>query len=174
MIRSSLFESNISFSLAVREDLPKIVNTYNLTIPGRKVTADLNPVSVESKISWFDSHQIDNRPLLVIYYEKKYCGWMSFSSFYGRPAYDVTAELSIYLDPEYQGKGIGNFCMIKAEEIALNCGVKNLLGFIFGHNEASLNLFYRHGYEKWGHLPGVALMDRHHRDLLILGKKLHD
>ena len=46
------------------------------------------------------------------------------------------------------------------------------LGFIFGHNEPSLNLFYRLGFVKWGHLPEVANMDGLMRDLLILGRKV--
>jgi L-amino acid N-acyltransferase YncA len=48
-----------------------------------------------------------------------------------------------------------------------------LLGFIFGHNEPSLQLFYRFGFEKWGHLPNVAELDGIERDLIILGKKIH-
>ena len=34
-------------------------------------------------------------------------GWVSFSDFYGRPAYRATAEVSIYLDESARGKGLG-------------------------------------------------------------------
>ncbi len=33
--------------------------------------------------------------------------WLSFSDFYGRPAYPRTAEVSIYLDESARGKGLG-------------------------------------------------------------------
>lgn len=163
----------VTFRLATKEDLPQLVRTYNDSIPSRRVTADLEPVTVESKIDWFKSHQNNKRPLLVVECEGVYCGWMSFSSFYGRPAYDHTVELSIYLDIEFQGRGIGNYCMIKADQLARELHIKTLLGFIFGHNESSLKLFYRHGYEKWAQLPQIADMGDTKRDLLILGKKIH-
>jgi phosphinothricin acetyltransferase len=47
-----------------------------------------------------------------------------------------------------------------------------LLGFIFGHNEPSLKLFERFGFEKWGHLPSVAELDGIERDLVIVGKRV--
>ena len=37
-------------------DLPAIVAIYNAAIPGRMATADLDPVSVESRRTWFDEH----------------------------------------------------------------------------------------------------------------------
>ena len=40
--------------IATREDLPQIVAIYNATIPSRAVTADLEPVSVQSRVEWFD------------------------------------------------------------------------------------------------------------------------
>lgn len=163
---------NIAFRNAVMTDLPRIVETYNSTVPGRMVTADLEPVNVESKIDWFNQHVPSFRPLFIIEVDGNYAGWMSFSSFYGRPAYNGTAEISIYLEAAFHGKGVGKFCLSKAEEIAPYINVHTLLGFIFGHNEPSLKLFYKFGYEKWGHLPRVALMDNEERDLLILGKRL--
>ena len=41
---------------ALLQDLPEIVAIYNTSIPGRKVTADLEPVSVENRLSWFHDH----------------------------------------------------------------------------------------------------------------------
>ena len=38
---------------------------------------------------------------------KNIIGWVSFQPFYGRPAYDATAEISIYLAPLQRGKGYG-------------------------------------------------------------------
>ncbi|MEO0687152.1 MAG: N-acetyltransferase, partial [Cyanobacteria bacterium J06649_11] len=38
---------------ANENDLPAIVAIYNASIPGRMATADLEPVSVTSRINWF-------------------------------------------------------------------------------------------------------------------------
>lgn len=80
---------------ATREDLPSIVEIYNATIPSRLVTADLVPVSIESRIEWFEQHKLDFRPLWVAERDGHIAGWLSFSTFYGRPAYNKTAELSV-------------------------------------------------------------------------------
>lgn len=163
---------NVEFSYATLQDLPKIVQTYNSTIASRLVTADLEEVTVISKLQWFNSHSNSKRPLWIVSCDNEYAGWMSFNSFYGRPAYDATVEVSIYLEESFRGKGLGKICLQKA---IYNCGdlnVKNLLGFIFGHNEPSLKLFKQFGFETWAHMPGVANMDGIERDLIILGKKI--
>ena len=98
---------------------------------------------------------------------------MSFTSFYGRPAYDGTVEVSIYLENEFRGKGIGKICLQKAFEVSKGLNIKTLLGFIFDHNEPSLNLFYKMGFEKWAHLPKIANMIDDERGLIIVGKRLN-
>ncbi len=163
---------NVEFKYAQESDLKKIIDTYNSTIPSRLVTADLEPVSVESKLDWFNSHNKVNRPLWIVEVDNLYAGWMSFNSFYGRPAYNITAEVSIYLEENIRGKGLGNICLQKAIDEAKPRGIKNVLGFIFGHNEPSLKLFYKYKFEKWAHFPKVANMDGIERDLIILGLRI--
>jgi L-amino acid N-acyltransferase YncA len=162
----------VEFVYAETNDLKKIVETYNSTIASRIVTADLEPVSVESKQQWFNSHNTTNRPLWIVKCDGNYAGWMSFNSFYGRPAYDITAEVSIYFEESSRGKGLGNVCLQKAIDESKPRGIKNLLGFIFGHNEPSLKLFYKFKFEKWAHFPKVANMDGVERDLIILGLRI--
>jgi L-amino acid N-acyltransferase YncA len=162
----------VEFIPAQAADLPAIVATYNSTIPSRLVTADLEPVSVESRQGWFNAHDAQRRPLWLVQADGNYAGWMSFNSFYGRPAYDSTVEVSIYLEEKFRRLGLGKACLEKALAVAPSLEIRSLLGFIFGHNQPSLNLFYKFGFEKWAHLPEVALMDGIARDLIILGKKV--
>lgn len=164
----------ISFRIAEENDLAKIVGTYNSTIPSRLVTADLEEVTVESKRPWFQSHDSLNRPLWLVLADDEYAGWMSFNSFYGRPAYSGTVEVSIYLEEKHRGNGLGKACLQKAISIAPSLKIRNLLGFIFGHNQTSLRLFESFGFERWANLPGVAEMDGQLRDLIIVGKKINE
>ncbi|MES2566084.1 MAG: N-acetyltransferase family protein [Bacteroidota bacterium] len=162
----------VTFIPAQQTDLTKIVTTYNSTVASRLVTADLEPVTIESKQAWFDAHSSDRRPLWIIKVDEKYAGWMSFNSFYGRPAYDGTVEVSIYLEESTRGKGLGKICLQKAFEVCPDLNIKTLLGFIFDHNEPSLKLFYNMGFEKWAHLPKIANMIDAQRGLIILGKRI--
>jgi len=163
---------NVEFKHARPGDLPKIVATYNSTIPSRLVTADLEPVTVDSRRSWFRSHNPENRPMWIVSCDGEYAGWISFNSFYGRPAYDGAVEVSIYLEEKFRGKGLGKICLKKALEAAPALEIHTLLGFIFGHNEPSLQLFRSFGFEQMAKLPTVANMDGVMRDLIIMGKKI--
>lgn len=162
----------IQFIHAQQTDLENIVATYNSTVASRLVTADLEPVSVESKQSWFDAHSPEKRPLWIIKTNNDYSGWMSFNSFYGRPAYNGTVEVSIYLEESARGKGLGKKCLEKAFDVCPDLNIKTLLGFIFDHNVPSLKLFYNTGFEKWAHLPNIANMQGVERGLIILGKRI--
>ncbi len=82
---------------ATIEDLPAIVAIYNSMVPTRMVTADTESVSVASRERWFAEHSPIRRPLWVAEDNGQVAGWLSYSSFYGRPAYDRTCEVSVYL-----------------------------------------------------------------------------
>lgn len=158
---------------ATRADLPDIITIYNSTVASRMVTADIEPVSIESRIPWFEAHNTTNRPLWVAELENIIIGWLSFQSFYGRPAYLSTVEVSIYVAETNRHKQIGRNLMHFAIEKASFLGVKTLLGFIFAHNEPSLRLFESCGFQRWGLLPQVAQLDGKNYDLAILGMNLH-
>jgi len=85
------------FRDALESDLPAIVDIYNSTIPGMMVTADTAPITVNDRRAWFHEHKKGFRPLWVIEDTGTIAGWLSFQSFYGRPAYRATAEVSIYI-----------------------------------------------------------------------------
>jgi len=157
---------------ATEKDLPRIVGIYNSTVPTRLATADTEPVSVESKRPWFLAHTPDRHPILVHEEAGKVIGWVSFQPFYGRPAYDHTAEISIYLAPEARGMGLGKQLLREAMDMTLDLGIKTLLGFIFSHNEPSIRLFCGFGFEEWGKFPDIAEMDGREYSLSILGLRL--
>lgn len=162
----------ITHRLATRDDLPQIVDIYNSTIPSRMVTADTEPVSVASRTRWFEEHTPTRRPLWVIDDAGRVVAWLSFSSFYGRPAYAKTAELSVYVHEAMRKRGFGSYLLKQALDCAPTLKVDTLLGFIFGHNVPSLALFERFGFSRWGTLPKVAALDGIERDLIIVGRRV--
>lgn len=162
----------IRFRTATQEDLPLIVAIYNSTVAGRMVTADTTPVTVESRQPWFEKHDA-RRPLWMVEDEQQeIVGWVSIQSFYGRPAYNGTVEISIYLHADHRGKGWGKAVLQHAIEACRNIGIKTVLGFIFAHNTPSLRLFHQAGFENWATLPDVALLDDTERSLIIVGKRI--
>ncbi|MDQ0492957.1 phosphinothricin acetyltransferase [Paenibacillus brasilensis] len=167
-------EQSFSIEFARREDLHDIVDIYNSTIAGRMVTADLEPVTVESRIPWFEAHQENHRPLWVLRQKGVIAGWAGLQSFYGRPAYNGTTEISIYVHEDFRGTGTGSRLVQHMLEECPRLGVTTLLGFVFGHNEPSIALLRKFGFEQWGFYPRVAILDNIERDLAILGRRVDD
>jgi len=160
---------------ASESDLPVIVQIYNAAIPNRLATADLHPVTVESRLPWFREHTPESRPVWVMEDEGTIVGWLSFQTFYyGRPAYHHTAELSIYVAPTHHRCGVGRKLLEAALLKSPALGIKTLIGCIFAHNQPSLCLFENMGFQRWGHLPLVADLDGTERDLVIMGLRLTD
>jgi phosphinothricin acetyltransferase len=159
---------------ARREELDAIVEIYNTTVASRVVTADLEPVTVESRVKWFDEHNDQRRPLWVMKVEGEIIAWLSFSDFHSRAAYNATAEISIYISPKSRSQGVGSLFLKKALEECPRLHIRNIVALVFGHNEPSLALLRKFGFEQWGLLPAVAVLDGVERDLVMMGRKVLD
>ncbi|GED94608.1 phosphinothricin N-acetyltransferase [Lentilactobacillus buchneri subsp. silagei] len=161
---------SVRFEYATHDELPRIVEIYNEIIPSRLATADLEPVSVASRENWFAEFNHETRPLWVMKVDDQIAGWVGLESFYGRPAYQKTAEISIYIDANYRHQGLGQQAIDFVSGELERLGLDALVAFIFSHNLPSQKLFIHTGFTVWGHLPDVAEMDGQRRSLDILGK----
>ena len=163
----------ISYEMIIRDaveaDLPDIIEIYNATVPTRMVTAELEPTTIEARLPWFDEHSPDQYPFWVAESEGRVIGWLDFKKFLPRSAYRGTAEISVYVDDKFRRRGVARELLEKAIAVAPSLGITALVGLIFGHNEPSLKLFERLGFERWGFLPGIAQLDGVQRDLVVVG-----
>ena len=157
---------------AVETDLPAIVEIYNAAIQGRISTAQLDPVSVKDRLPWFREHAPESYPLWVAEIDGQIAGWLSFHSFITRCAYRGTAEISVYVSEKFRRLGVGRALLEKAMAYSPRLEINALVGCIFGHNEPSLRLFERLGFERWGVLPRIARVDDVERDLVMVGRHI--
>ncbi len=155
---------------AVEADLPAIIAIYNAAVATRMSTAQLEPVTVESRRHWLSEHSSDRYPFWVAEIDGRVCAWLSFKSFLPRCAYRGTIELSVYVDERARRRGIARKLLEAAIVCAPSLGINAMVGLIFAHNEASLELFTRLGFERWGLLPRIARLDDADRDLVIVGR----
>jgi phosphinothricin acetyltransferase len=163
---------DVVIRLARVADLTAIVGIYNASIPSRQSTADLEPVTVESRMAWFVMHDPKHRPIWVAEDATGVIAWLSFSDYYGRPAYDATVEVGVYVDPLAQGRGLAGRLLEQAIATAPSLGVRSLLWITFAINEASVKLARRYGFVEWGLLPRVTELEGIRRDIAILGLEL--
>jgi phosphinothricin acetyltransferase len=70
----------------------------------------------------------------------------------------------------YRRRGVGKALLEKAITHSPSLELSALIGNIFAHNEPSMRLFERAGFERWGFLPRVACVDGLERDLVVVGR----
>jgi phosphinothricin acetyltransferase len=155
---------------AIESDLPAIIEIYNAAIATRISTAQLEPVTVESRRRWLTEHTPDKHPFWVLEMDGQVAGWLTFKSFLPRCAYRGTAELSVYVGAKFRRRGVARTLLEEAITRAPSLQINALVGLIFAHNAASLKLFERFGFERWGLLPRIARLDGIERDLAIMGR----
>ncbi len=156
-------------------DLPAIVEIYNAAIPSRLSTADLEPITVESRQRWFQQYSPDQRPIWVLEADGAIAAWISLTSFYsGRPAYAATAEISIYIAPEHQRKGYGKLLVQRMIDTCPKLKVTTLLAMYFDHNQGSRRLFDSLGFQPAGHLSEIAVLDQEKRGLVIALRRVEE
>ena len=155
---------------AVEADLPAIIDIYNVAIATRMSTAQLDPVTVESRRRWLSEHSPDRHPFWVTEIDGQIAGWLTIKSFLPRCAYRGTVELSVYVDQKFRRRGVARTLLEEAIARAPALEITAMVGLIFTHNEPSLRLFGQLGFERWGLLPRVAQLDGIERDLTIVGR----
>jgi phosphinothricin acetyltransferase len=149
-------------------DLPAIVDIYNQSIPGGWSTADTQPITVADRLDWFRKFNPANRPIWVAEVDRQVVATVYLSSFYaGRPAYDATAEVSVYIATAYQRQGIGR----RLKEFVIGecprLGITTLLSMHFDHNEATRRINESLGFKQMGHLTEIAMVKGQKRGLII-------
>jgi Sortase and related acyltransferases len=113
----------------------------------------------------------DNRyKTFVILDKQQFCGYVIITRYKEREAYDIAAEISIYLKPEAVKKGIGNLAVSFIEEYAQQQGFHVLMAVISGSNEASIKLVAKCGYAKCAHLKEVGCKFGQYLDIVIYQK----
>jgi L-amino acid N-acyltransferase YncA len=146
--------------LASPYDLPGIVQIYNDAVEQRFATTDLRPVTIAQRTAWFDDHDPATYPLHVFEEGGAVLGWCSFSSYRsGREAVLGTAEISYYVGRASRGRGVGTALVRHAVEEAPRLGKRVLFGILLERNHPSIRLMVKCGFELWGRLPDVALID---------------
>ncbi|GAC1413165.1 MAG: GNAT family N-acetyltransferase [Candidatus Velthaea sp.] len=162
----------LTLRLARPDDLPAIVDIFNAAIATRVAVAYLEPVSADDRRGWFAEHGMQAHPIHVACLGERVTGWLSVSPYAERPAYDATAEVSVYVAPHMQRAGIASALLQHAEAAAAAAGITTFIARIFGSNAKSVAYFERNGYARWGRLPQIGIVDGEARDVLIYGKRL--
>ncbi len=146
---------NIHFADITDPDLAIVKEIYDYYIINSTSTYYTEPISIDGLREFiFVGHE--KYKSFLIETGKEICGFCYISPYKKRQAYNRTAEISLYLRPEFTGKGIGKIALNFLGTVAVNNGISVLIGIISGDNENSIKLFEKCGYEKCAHFKKIG------------------
>ena len=165
----------MSFTIrkATRADVPAILEIYNDAVLNTTASADYEPRSLESRYEWFDEHERDGYPIIVAVNDaNEVVGWSSLSRYKERYGYRFSTENSIYVHPQWRGRGVGKLLLPPLIEAARAMGLHAILAGISGDNDASLKLHAQFGFEKVAHFRETVYKFGKWIDVVYMEKRL--
>lgn len=145
----------LEFVELTETDLELVKEIYDYYIKNSTATYYTEKISIDELKEFIPFHHKKYKSFMIIN-DNEPCGFCYLSQYKKRQAYDRTAELSLYLKPEYTGKGIGKVVLAYLEKVAKNSGISVLIGIISGDNGNSIKLFEMNGYEKCAHYKQIG------------------
>ena len=132
---------------ALETDIPAICGIYNHYILNTCVTFETEPVGHDEMKNRVTNYSTPI-PWLVYEDEGEVVGYAYASQWKARPAYDKSAETTIYLRKDKCGAGIGKRLYAELLTSLAGAGYHIAVGGICVPNDASIRLHKSFGYEK--------------------------
>ncbi len=134
-------------------DLDRITEIYNHYVRTSIATFDLEPVTSARYSEWVQAYTTGKGHRLWVAEEGRHViGYAGSGPFRPRPAYDRTAETSIYVDPAKTGRGLGNALYARLFESLTSADLHRAVAVIAEPNPASDALHRRFGFREVGRL----------------------
>jgi phosphinothricin acetyltransferase len=119
--------------------------------------------------TWDKGRRADCR--LVVRAEGRVVGWAALSPVSSRPAYAGVAEVSLYVESQARGQGVGKTLMMTVIEASERAGIWTLQGAIFPENAASLALVKKCGFREVGRRERIGRMNGVWRDTILVERR---
>lgn len=125
--------------------------------------------SAPSWEEWDKAHLAHSR--LVALDGDVVAGWAALTPVSGRCVYAGVAEVSVYIDARYRGRGVGKLLLQTLIEESEVAGIWTLQAGIFPENVASIRLHEGVGFRRVGFREKIGKMSDRWRDTLLLEKR---
>jgi phosphinothricin acetyltransferase len=145
-----------SIRTAAASDAAQIAAIYNHYIAATCITFETEPVTVEDMAQRIRETLDLPLPWLVAEEGGTIGGYAYASKWKGRCAYRYSVEATIYLDPEWTGKGLGVALYTALIDAIKAASIRSVIGGIALPNDASIRLHERLGFKKVGHFEKVG------------------
>jgi phosphinothricin acetyltransferase len=147
-------------------DWPHVASIYAAGIATRNATFETEVPSFEE---WNASHLAEHR--FVATDGGRIAGWIALTGYSDRCCYSGVADLSVYVDPAAQRRGIGRALLEHLVADTERSGIWTLQAGVFPENEASLALHRRCGFRVVGTRQRIGELDGVWRDVVLLERR---
>jgi L-amino acid N-acyltransferase YncA len=148
------------------DDWPHVAAIYAAGIATRNATFE---TAVPEWAEWDAAHLPEHR--FVASEGGQPIGWVALTGYSDRCCYEGVADLSVYVAPAAQGRGVGRALLEHLVASAEDAGIWTLQAGIFPENEASLALHRRCGFRLVGTRERIGQLDGVWRDVLLLERR---
>lgn len=134
-----------TFKDVQKEHLPLLADILNHYVLHTTVTFHKEPLNagdMAEKVFFTSPHYKS----FCILLDDMIIGYCAVSQWKKQEAYRNTAEINIYLHPEYTGKGIGSIAINHLEKFAKANEICTLIAGLCSENTPSKRLFEKNGY----------------------------
>lgn len=142
---------------AEMRDIPALMEIYNDAILHTTATYDTEIKDYENRREWFLEHT--GRYVIFVYEEAgEIAGYASLSRYRDRKAFDSAVEISIYIQKDYRGRGIGRKLMEATLDFAQkNQDIETVISLITSENEISIKLHEAFGFAYCGQIRNAGV-----------------
>lgn len=148
--------SDILIRNAVEDDLSDIAAIYNHEIANSVATFDLEPPTINYWHQRLAGAHAGDHLLVAVDEDKDVVGYAYSWSYRPRPAYNLTRETSIYLDPSVRGQGIARLLYPALLDAMAESGVHTAVALVALPNPSSERLHRACGFEHVGGMREVG------------------
>ena len=142
---------------ATAADIPAITAIYNHAVRHTLAIWNEAEVSTAERQAWWQARQAAGYPVLVTADETAaILGYAGFGDWRAFAGFRHTAEHSVYVHPEHQGRGVGKALLQALVVEARACGKHVLVGGIESGNQGSIALHQSLGFVCSGNMPQVG------------------
>lgn len=148
--------TEVTIRPAVEADLVDIATIYNHEVANSTATFDLEPPNLEYWHEKLKSNHDGDNLLVAVDGDEDVVGYAYSWSYRPRPAYELTRETSIYLDPSVRGQGIGRLLYPALLDTMAESGVHTAVALVALPNPGSVALHKAVGFEHVGTMREVG------------------
>ncbi|MBD3666693.1 MAG: N-acetyltransferase family protein [Parvibaculaceae bacterium] len=155
-------------------DLARLTEIYNHYIVHTPITFDLEEKTVEARADWLAQFKVSGRHqcFVAVDEDERALGWACSGPFRPKAAYAPSVEVSIYLDPQTGGQGLGTALYDRLFAALRDEDVHRALAGVTLPNPASLALHRRFGFQDVGRYSQVGRKFDRYWDVLWMEKAL--